>query len=87
MVQAFVGSSPTLRTSQQPSDLVLKRNVRGQHKRAIKKEVELVLYNNICSSKKHKKTLEGVGIATVRIDFNESERDQFYQKVPELFER
>lgn len=68
-------------------NIVLKKNVRGQHKRAIKKEVELTLYKNFCSSKKQKKTLEGVGIATIRIDFNESEREQFFKRAPELFER
>jgi len=68
-------------------DLILKKQLRSKHKREIKKEVELTLYNNFCSSKKQKKTLEGVGIATIRIDFNESEREQFSKRVPELFKK
>jgi Lhr-like helicase len=68
-------------------DLILKKQIRSKHKSEIKKEVELALYKNFCSSKKMKTTLEGVGIATARIDFNESEKEQFCKTVPELFEK
>ncbi|MBW2740415.1 MAG: hypothetical protein JRE64_16560, partial [Deltaproteobacteria bacterium] len=68
-------------------ELILKKQIRSKHKREIKKEVELALYQNFCSSKKMKTTLEGVGIATARIDFNESEKEQFCKTVPELFEK
>ena len=54
-------------------------------KREIKKEVELALYKNFCSSKKQKKNLEGVGLATIQVDFNEYDEKLFTNNIPELF--
>ena len=65
--------------------IIPRREVRSNHKREIKKEVELALYKNFCSSKKQKKNLEGVGLATILVDFNESDEEIFTKKVPELF--
>lgn len=42
----------------------------------IRKEVETLLYRNFCKSTKHKKTLQGLGLASIFVEFTEDEKDQ-----------
>jgi ssDNA-binding Zn-finger/Zn-ribbon topoisomerase 1 len=62
------------------------RNLRGAQARGIKREVEIALFRNFCSTPKQKKTLTGVGLAALRIEFNEYDRELFTSALPELFD-
>lgn len=42
----------------------------------VKKEVETLLFRDFCKSTKHKRTLQGLGLASIFVEFTEYEKDQ-----------
>lgn len=66
-------------------ELVPKAGARTQQRSDAKKEAERTLYRHFCSSNKQKTTMQGMGIASLCIDFTEEERNRFQKEIPELF--
>src|SRR3989304_4070148 len=54
-------------------------------KSAIKNEAELVLYRNFCVTNQHTKNMRGCGVAALRFEFIEVEKDEFPAKLKLLF--
>lgn len=66
-------------------DLILKKRLRSSDKSEAQHAVELLLYQNFCSSYRNKTSLPGAGIAALLFDFNEEEREKLPKTIPEIF--
>lgn len=66
-------------------DLIPKRRLRSSDKSDAQHAVELLLYQNFCSSYRSKTSLTGAGIASLSFDFNEEEREMLPKVIPEIF--
>ncbi|MBM4088172.1 MAG: DEAD/DEAH box helicase, partial [Planctomycetes bacterium] len=67
-------------------DLVPRKRLRSADRATAKREAEILLYSNFTASNRSKATLPGTGIAAIKFDFNEEERETIPQRLPELFE-
>lgn len=66
-------------------DLIPKRRLRSSDKSEAQHAVELLLYQNFCTSYRNKTSMPGAGIAALSFDFNEEERENLPNIVPEIF--
>jgi len=66
-------------------DLVPRRRLRRGDRTAARREAEILLYSNFTASYRSKTTLPGTGIAAIRFDFNEEEKETVPINLPELF--
>jgi hypothetical protein len=66
-------------------DLIPKKRLRSSDKSAAAHAVELILYQNFCSSYRNKTSLPGSGVASLSFDFNEEEREKLPELIPEIF--
>lgn len=65
--------------------LIPKRQLRSSHKSKARREAEILLYKNFCSSYRNKTTIPGTAIAGLTFDFNEEERKTYPKRIPQLF--
>ena len=66
-------------------DLVPRKRLRSGDRTAARREAEILLFKNFTSSYRSKTTLPGTGVAAIRFDFNEEERETIPEKLPEFF--
>jgi hypothetical protein len=67
-------------------DLVPRKRLRSADRTAARREAEILLFSNFTASYRSKTTLPGTGIASMKFDFNEEERETVPSRLPELFE-
>ena len=61
------------------------KKLRSEAKTKIKREIEILLYQDFSSSNRKRTTLPGMGLASLSFDVNEEEREIFPKKLPEIF--
>lgn len=66
-------------------EIIPRSRIRRAQMSEIRKEAELRLYRNFCASRKQKNTLQGMGIAALKVDFSEHELEAFSSQLPALF--
>ena len=66
-------------------DLVPRKRLRSTDRTAARREAEILLFRNFSSSYRSKTTLPGTGIAAIRFDFNEDEKETLPKVLPEFF--
>ena len=66
-------------------DLVPRKRLRGTDESAARREAEILLFSHFTSSYRSKTTLPGTGVAAIRFDFNDEERERLLESLPELF--
>ena len=67
-------------------DLVPRKRLRSADRTAARREAEILLFSNFSSSYRSKTTLPGTGVAAIKFDFNDEERETIPGRLPELFD-
>ena len=67
-------------------DLVPRKRLRSTDRTAARREAEILLFSNFSASYRSKTTLPGTGVAAIKFDFNDDERETIPGRLPKLFD-